>query len=269
MKKLLAKTGCIAATSALLAGIVSVEKAQALSLGAETSVTVGSIYLCETGCIDLESGAEVDNYVGLNTTPGDVGEFVNGEVRTFAEYDLSRFADVLIDDPDLFYSIDFDLGFDLLSEVGAGDVGSEGTGDTSSSAYKGTIDVSWYYNAAPFGTSSLDDPFNFTPGFTFDLFSFDTEDYNTTDNSRIEFDVTTLVQDLLGGGFNITSFGIMLSIADFDDPGTCGPAAGADDRVCSGVQFGNFDIVPTPAAVLPTLFGFASAAFRKKKKNEQ
>lgn len=273
MKNLIAKAGVIAASSVLLTTFTSVGKAQALDLSAGS---VGSIYFCEIGCLDRNTGGAATNYVDLNPTPGDVGEFVNGEVRTFAEYDLSSFATMYANDlangTTQFINLEFDLGFDLFSDIGAGDVGSTGGGDTASSPYEGLVNVFWYFNSP----SAFGDPLVFDPlrpagpffesfGVFNPLYAFDTNNYSAGD--RIAFDVTSLVHLLITNG--VSSFGILLD-ADIADAGSCGPISGATRQLCSGVQFNNFDVaIPTPAAVLPTIIGFASAALRKKKREEE
>lgn len=271
MKNLIAKAGLLATSSILLTTAVSVGKAQALDLSAGA---VGSIYLCEIGCLDPDTGIPTPNYVGLNPTPGDVGEFVNGEVRTFAEYDLGGFADMyandLLNGTDQFLNLEFALGFDVFSDIGSGDVGSTGGGATDASPYEGVVNVSWYFTTAPYGGSVFGDPLVFNPPGIIPVFnplySFNTSDYSAGD--RISFDVTALVHALIVNNFN--SFGILLKAESIaGDAGFCGPIRGAE-RDCSGVQFNNFDVaIPTPAAVLPTLIGFASAALRKKKNEEE
>jgi hypothetical protein len=269
MKNLIAKAGVIAASSVLLTTAVSVGKAQALDL---TASQVGSLYFCEIGCLDRNTGGAATNYVDINPTPGDVGEFVNGEVRTFAEYDLSSFADIyandLLNGTDQFINLEFALGFDIFSDIGSGDIGSTNGGATDASAYEGLVNVFWYLNSAPFGSSVFGSPLIFDPvigGIFNPLYSFDTNDYSAGD--RIAFDVTSLVHLLITNG--VSSFGILLD-ADIADAGSCGPINGATRQLCSGTQFNNFDVaIPTPAAILPTLIGFASAAFRKKKQEEE
>jgi len=270
MKNLIAKAGVIAASSVLLTTFTSVGKAQALDLSAGS---VGSIYFCEIGCLDPDTGVPAPNYIGLNPTPGDVGEFVNGEVRTFAEYDLSSFADMYANDilnaTDQFLNLEFELSFDIFSDIGSGDIGSTNGGATDASPYEGLINVVWYFNTDPLGNSVFGNPLVFNPpgviSFQNPLLTFNTNDYSAGD--RIAFDVTELVHALITNNFS--SFGIMLQ-ADIADAGSCGPINGAERQLCSGVQFNNFDAaIPTPAAVLPTLIGFASAALRKKKQETE
>jgi len=261
MKNLIAKAGVIAASSVLLTTAVSVKDAQALTLGASS---VNSLYYATNGV------GNNNNTSQLYPTPGEIGEFVFGEVRTYAEYDLTPFAQIWADDlangTDAFNNLDFDLGFNIASLIGSGAVGSNLGGASDASPYTGTVNVLWYLGSA------VGDPLLFnptTPNLFNPLYSFEMSGLNVGD--RINLDTATvsnLVRYLITvRGLN--SFGIMLK-TEIASVGACGPINVSIRENCSGAIFDNFDVaIPTPAAVLPTIFGFVSAALRKKKQEEE
>lgn len=194
---------------------------------------------------------------------------------------------------------EFTLGFNVFLKSGSGTAGSSGAGENSylnidtngnvvgdgspnqysyNTAADGEVNV-FLYQSTMFGgstPSSLEplDPFPPVVGAgivnPFSNNPFANYKINElSEGERKELDVTSLVQLLYYNYMNdpnldqrdqYLSFGLMFDFARANE-GICGTTS----RECRGVSFNNFDLVPTPAAILPTLFGLASAAIRKKR----
>lgn len=93
---------------------------------------------------------------------------------------------------------------------------------------------------------------------------------------RVSFDISSAVADALNNGWSMLGFRLSAipATSNPDVLGQCafdatGQATSFAD--CGAITFNNFSIgaVPTPAAILPTLFGIAMSAVRKRKNQEE
>lgn len=277
MKNLVAKAGVAAVTSVLLVSVASVPEAKAADLKPSTS---GSLAFGSRNGVDAPE-LRVLNIVDpefLDAGAVEVGEFVNNETRGYFEYDLTSLASDTANPFFLTPSFGYTVDLGVFSDGGTGSAGSSGNGSNLNNPFDGTIKAFWYLGSA---LDSADLAFNPTLGpstggcfFTEVVFGLggcdnplEEIDMSTlAKGDSVEIDVSNLVKELLLSGTN--SFGIMLQAIAKDGTtlGVCGTNAG---RVCEGVTFtSGLEAVPTPAAILPTLFGLASAAFSKKRKQE-
>lgn len=274
MKNLVAKVGTVTTATLLATAIAPVMEAEALVLNASrTGTIVRGQANSSSPVIDQELLIFDPFFADAGAV--EVGEFLFNESRAFAEYDLSSFSY----DPNAEYT----LGFNVFTKGGTNSAGSSGLGNNKSTpgdyrGFDGNIFVEWFSF-----DNSVFNPINFDPltpiggnvgfsGFTRPANPLAVLDMSTySEGDRIELDVSSLVKDLLFlpniPGFNSHSLGIML----YADPtyvngglGNCGANAG---RACLATTFNNFgiDAVPTPAAILPSLLGIASATFRRKR----
>lgn len=276
MKNLVAKAGVAAVTSVLLTSVVSVPEAKALNL---VPAELGTLaFGSRDGVSDPElRKLNITDPTFLDAGVVEVGEFLNNETRGYFEYDLSSLLPLFPGNEDLLApSASFSIDLGVFSDGGTGSAGSAGSGSNLNNPFNGLVKVSWYV-----GTALNPLSFNPQPGVTpcaedfgtgpcvnplaiLDLSSSDLDVGKTT-----TIDVTSIAQNLLlAAEFDGPSpyFGIILQVENFAQVGQC---AGSTGRDCQGVTFtSGLKAVPTPAAILPSLMGLASAAFRKKKKNE-
>ncbi|NJN71803.1 MAG: PTPA-CTERM sorting domain-containing protein [Limnothrix sp. RL_2_0] len=288
MKNLVAKAGVAAVTSVLFSSVVSVPEAKAFDLRA-SDVTTQTFTQGDFTCSDNPTGGgDQIRTPGLDepfSSAGavSVGEFCSNESIALIEYDLTNqgvsFPNFLGLDDLLDPMVEYLIKFKVFTEDGAGGLGL--TGDQQNSGpgheYTGLVDVLLYTDASI--ANSQINPLAINPNpFT----QIDLSQYSAGD--EITIDVTDVVKSLFQNAFTATIpinplEQILLGMSLRVNPGdnlfmtSTGQrnvgACGFDGVKCLGVTFNDFDVVPTPAAVLPTLFGLASAAFRKKKRNEE
>jgi len=291
MKNLVAKAGVAAVTSVLFSSVISVPEANALNLTpAEFGIGILANDGTNTVLYDLEGRTSAN--AALNQ-PGvvEIGEFYLGgqpgfefgaEMRGYIEFDISSLFPADIDEAiDIAQNRTYSINFDVLSQGGSGTAG-DGSRNNLGNAYTGVINAFWYAGEA---ISSLD--FNLNAGLgnatsELDLGMGDPivalnplASFQVPENgagTSVSIDATALVRFLLldplvNNSTPTERFGIMLQATELtnNNPGVCG---GMEQRECQGITFNNFGVeaVPTPAAILPSLFGFATAAIRKKKR---
>lgn len=286
MKNLVAKAGVAAIASALMITVPLPQEASALEL---TASTVGSIaFGSPDGVASPESAILLINNDPFQSAGAvEVGEYLYNQTRAYAEYDLSS---INAGVPN-FYSPDYQitLGFNVFSKGGTGSGGTPGLGSNLDQAFNGNIQVFWYTASTVEALAGTTNPLSvFTPepplffldpylpvggeqnGGTdlFDplnpLYTIDMSTKNEGD--RITIDVTNLVKNLLASSTTSKNFlGLMFKM----DPNSTQLAGGScgTNRQCVGTTLNNFDlgVVPTPAAILPSLIGLGAAAFRKKR----
>jgi hypothetical protein len=285
MKNLVAKAGVAAVTSVLFTSFISVPEAKAFDLRA-SNVTFVTLTQGDRGCADSPSGGGSDVLAPTLAEPFasagavEVGEFCSNESVALVEYDLTSqgasFPDFTgLDD---LITEEFFIKFKVFTEDGSGSFGGDGDKQNSGSGheYTGLVDVLLYTEEAISGLQI--NPLAIDPNpFT----QIDLSLYGAGD--EISIDVTSIVRGLFQDAFNATIpsnpldqilLGMSLRVNPGDnlfltddgqrEVGACG----FNDIKCRGVTFNDFDVVPTPAAVLPSLFGLASAAFRKKRNGE-
>jgi hypothetical protein len=136
--------------------------------------------------------------------------------------------------------------------------------------FEGNVDVSYYQgdgieDVADYGngtSKATGDPIVGTPSTA--LGSFSTRDFKK--GQRVTFDISAAVADALTNGWQ--TLGLRLQA----DPSTTAvnPLGKCQSPSCNATTFDKFTIgaVPTPAAILPTLFGMGMAAIRKKKSTD-
>ncbi len=287
MKQLVINTGIAAATSIAFTALAPIPEARAFDLVPESLgilVNNGT----QTLQYDLEGRTAADGFEFFND-PGviEVGEFgidetTGAELRGYVEFDLAPFIPTTDEEAIDIASNTYSISFDILSQGGSGTSG-DGTRNNLGNAYTGAVDVLWYIGTAieeldftpvtPDEQPLTDDLGGIltpavNPLASFTIGSEDTPgDFSVGDTVTV--DVTDLVRNLLLEPFGLgtdfaTTFGILLKATDLTNPGMCG---GDGQAECVGATFNGFGVtaVPTPAAILPTLFGLAGAAFRKKK----
>lgn len=286
MKNLVAKAGVATITSVLLLTVPSPQEANALELAASK---VGSIAFGTSDGTGTPTSAilQINDPYFQNAGAVEVGEYLYYETRAYAEYDLSEIDSTV----DGFFSPDYQitLGFNVFTKGGTGSGGTPGLGSNLGQSFDGKIQVFWYDAITIESLAGITNPLSvFTPAPPlFDLDDslptgggvnggtglqtpfnplYEIEMNTKNEGSRITIDVTNLVKNLLASPITSKNFlGLMLKM----DPSSGQLAGGScgENRQCYGTTFNNFDlgVVPTPAAILPSLIGLGAAAFRKKR----
>lgn len=270
MKKLAVNIGITAATSLAFTALVPAQEAQAFKISStyETTLAKGV-----STVVDPSDPASSPSIVRVTDTEFcEVGEATLNELRCFVGFDLESLAAIAEENRQ-----SAELKFNVVDFVGG--LGNVGVGNSNAgNALTGSIQIGRRLDfdgsaPNPAGDGSFGDDLIFDPvpllGLDPDT-PFTQIDFAVDENSvgeTLKFDISSLITDML----NAPNFGggPFLSIvlnSGFENPGSCG-FAGADRDLCSGIVFNDFAIhaVPTPAAILPTLVGLASAALGKKR----
>lgn len=272
MKKLIINAGIATATSIAFTALAPGQEAQAMLLvpsSYETTLTNGKPVL-----IDPTNPSTTPDIVRQTSADScEVGESAFNEARCFVGFDLSSALDL---DPNERSKAQ--LSFKVADFLGG--LGNTGIGATNAgNALSGTITIGQTFGGdgtapTPTGIETNDMAlFDPNPFFGLDPVNIisSTIDFDVDASSvgkTFSFDISALVNALLdtatpGGGPFLS---IVLKSDYPTQGGDCG-FAGANREVCGGVVLEGFNVnaVPTPAAILPTVLGLASAAMRKKR----
>lgn len=230
------------------------------------------------------------------------GSFTSEEIRGLVEFDLQPYYDAFADldakaalIPEGTLNDDFTeaeaqdikdklvasalLNFEVFQLGGLHPDNQNPLALPSPSTRNGNVEVSFYKGDA---LESLFDYGNGTSKTTGDpllgteatlLTAFITQDL--VEGSKVSLNIAAAVTEALNQGWSVLGFRLAaqparsnprpLGQCAYDSSGT------ANYADCGAIAFHNFAIgaVPTPAAILPTLFGMGMAAIRKRKNQEE
>lgn len=194
-------------------------------LGLRAAANINTVY------IGSANVPQVDTELAYPTI-GEVGEFSTGEVKTYVEFDVQEYKDILdsdaLNNTNIFNNLKFFFSIKINSLLGDGHVGASPNGYTSSSNYVGDIAVFKYIN--PNSVSNLGN-ININS--------------NISEGDELRLDITNLIANYIDpdSAFDSpeTYFGLLLRL-NFSQLGSCGVSSNPLRTNCSGLIFDNFNL---------------------------